>query len=278
MPIYVPIRLDRMQLAMVQVLEDGVGVPVHWANTEPSHESLPTDYLVLSMPFPPMPFSRQGARGKSKEVVSTIDLQIDSAVEGFLYSITLNHFQYATTGLAADTPTAIRDRLVTLIEADLLEPVTASDVGADIVRLTADFDGAIRALEISSELSVVDRVVADNIVTLTEGTQMLTVNVEAYSKGQSPMDGAVALLARAYAVFQSPDYVRTLNAYGVGVWEKGIPTSVPVVVGGQWETQDTFELTLSMSAAWVRPADHIDSVENTITLQPGGIETVAVAP
>jgi hypothetical protein len=276
--IFTPVRLDRLQRSLVQVFEDGTGLPTHWAQTEPSHETLPDDYLVLDMVVPPGPWNQHRARGVSKQVVTSTDIVVDSSTLNQLYAINLNHFQYREVGQVADTVTTIRDRLIAQINDDLLEPVTASIVSGDTLRLTADFDGAIRALTLSPHLSVAAQVLSNDIVLLIEGTQTCVVNVEAISKEQSPMNGAASKVALAYAVLQSPDYVATLNSFGVGVWDKGVPIAVPVVNGARWETQDSFDLTLALQAAWVRPSDAIESVGTTITLQPGDIETVATVP
>ncbi len=284
MSIAIPIRLDRMQSALVDVLESGLSgfsppILVHWARTEPSHESLGATYVTLDMIAAPSPINRAGARGTLLNPTSSIDITVDSAVTGQRYGIELNGYLYFTDGAGGDTEAIIRDRLVALIEADAVEPVTAAAAAGDALSLTADFDGAMRCLRLVGELSSSNQVVSSDSVTVTEGDQLMLINVQVFSKETAPRLGAPIVMATVYSVLQSPDYIQDLVNSGVGVHSKGVPTSIPAVEGGRWEGRQSMDVELSMVSGWVRPAGRIESAVLTTTLQPGDItvETTVTA-
>jgi hypothetical protein len=271
MSIYTPIRLDRMQRAMMLALEDACGVGVHWALTEPSHEQLGAEFIALRLVGGPSPFNRTGKRGTLLNPATSIVVTVDAATVGKRATIELNDFMYGTDIVALDTVTTVRDRLSALIAADTLEPVTPSDVGADGIMLTADFLGAMRNLNVFGPLSTGSLVVNPNSVLVTEGEQSMLCNVQSYSKGQEPRNGAWALSQLAYAAMQSEDYIEQLHAAGVAVWERGISTDLSAVIGGRWESRVSFDLTLAMQSAWVRPIARIETVN--LETDISGIQT-----
>lgn len=282
MGIFTPIRLDRLQTVLTneftRALELQAGPPeVHWALTEPTHGQLPVSYVALRMIAGPSPFIRSRKRGSLRNPSTSIDITVDSVVEGRLYGIELNCFLYSTDAVGGDTLETIRDRLVDLISNDLLEPVTPTDVGADGLRLTADFTGAMRELKLFGPLTASANVVSDQSVIEISGTNTMLVNVQAFSKNREPWEGAPMLAQICYAALQTETYVEALRCNGVTVQNKGTPTDLSAVHGGRWETNQSFDLALAMQSAWVEDADRIESLSLTSTFSGNTTQQVIVA-
>lgn len=279
MAIFTPIRLDRLQVALVSVFESALAgmapaPEVHWSKTAPSYEGLPAATVALRMIGGPTPFLRSRKRGTLLNPSTSIDITIASVVVGARYVIRLNWYDYFTDAVGGDTVTTIRDRLSALISASPtndLEPVTPSSVGADAVRLTADFNGAMRSLEIFGPLTSGANVVSDTSVLLTDGTQRMLVNVQGYTKNREPRNGAPAVASTIYAATQTESFVETLTRSGIGVWNRGALTDLSVVSGGRWEDRGSFDLTLAMRAAWVEDVERIESA--VVTLTASGVTT-----
>jgi hypothetical protein len=276
MGIFTPIRLDRLQTSLVaqftRALELQTPAPeVHWALTGPSHEQLPVSTVVLRMIGGPSPFIRSRRRATLLNPSSSIDITVTSVVVGQMYGLHLNEFLYSTAGLGGDTVTTIRDRLSALVSVDLVEPVTPSDVGVDALRLTADFNGAMRSLRIVGPMTSSANVVSDQSVGVVEGQNTMLVNVQAYTKNREPHNGAPALTSICYAALQTESYINALDCAGVAVQTKGTPTDLAAVVGARWESRSSFDLALAMQAAWVEDVERIESLSLTTTFS--GITT-----
>jgi hypothetical protein len=205
--------------------------------------------------------------------VESITITVDSVTTG-RYVIRLNGFSYFTDGLVGDTLTTIRDRLVSEINGDDLETATASVSGVDGLTLTADSLGGLRSLSLSGPLSAGPPTLDGRSVLVTEGAQNMLVNVQAYSKGREPRNGAWALIQRALAVVQSEDYIETMRRYGVGVWTKGVVSNLSAIAGAHWESRASFDLSIAARAVWVREADRIESVNATLTTSQPSTQTV----
>lgn len=266
MSLPLPIRLDRLQKVLFDVLTDALApIQVAWAYSEESWETVPDEGLVsLTMIGGPQPFIRSGKRGTILNAVSTITITVDSVEVGKRYLIRLNGFDYFTDAVGGDTLTTIRDRLRDAINGDPLETATASDSGADAVTLTADSLGGMRSLSLSGALSAGAPVLDGDSVLVTEGAQNMLINVQAFSKQREPRLGAWAIIQRCLAVVQSEDYVETLRRFGVGVWTKGVVTDLSAIAGAHWESRASFDLSVAAKAVWVRPVDRIESVETTL--------------
>jgi hypothetical protein len=275
MTLPLPLRLDRIQRALFETLGDALApVMVAWAYSEETFESVPDEGLVsLTMIGGPQPFLRSGKRGSLLNAVESITITVDSVTTG-RYVIRLNGFSYFTDGLVGDTLTTIRDRLVSEINGDDLETATASVSGVDGLTLTADSLGGLRSLSLSGPLSAGPPTLDGRSVLVTEGAQNMLVNVQAYSKGREPRNGAWALIQRALAVVQSEDYIETMRRYGVGVWTKGVVSNLSAIAGAHWESRASFDLSIAARAVWVREADRIESVNATLTTSQPSTQTV----
>lgn len=266
MTIPVPLRLDRVQKALFESFADAVApVRVAWSYNEQTFESVPDEGLVdLRMIGGPSPFIRTGRRGSLLNAADSVTITVDSVEVGGRYVVRLNCFSYFTDAIAGDTVTTIRDRLSAQINADALESVTAVDVGADALRLDADYLGGLRSLEIFGALSAGAPALNGASVLVVEGTQAMTINVQAFSKGREPRSGAWAIVSQLYAALQSEAYVEAMRALGVGVWNKGAATDLSAIAGAHWETRASFDITIAARAFWVEPIERIESAQLTL--------------
>jgi len=257
---------------MFEVLGEAVApVDVVWDYNEQSHEELTGDFVGLTMIAGPAPHNRMKARGTLLIPADDITVTVDSVVVGSRYAIKLNGFSYFTDAVGGDTVTTIRDRLLALIAADVLEPVTPTTVAADGILLTADFNGAMRRLTLVGSMSAGAPTLSTQPVLVTEGAQTMLVNIQAFSKGREPFNGAWALTAQCEAALQSEDLISKLRAFGVGVWDRGVVTDLSALTGAHWETRTSFDVTLAARASWVRSASFIDTISLTLnTFQVGG--------
>lgn len=279
MGIFTPIRLDHLQSALTDVftgaLEDQVPTPdVYWGLTEPTDAQLSGSKVSLRMIAGPSPFIRSRKRGSLLNPSTSIDVTVDSVIVGQRYGLLLNGFLYFTDAVGGDTLTTIRDRLSLTVSGDFLEPVTPSDVGADALRLTADFNGAMRELTLVGPMTASANVVSSQSVGVVKGSNTMLVNVRAFSKNREPWNGAPMLAQICFAALQSESYVETLTRNGVAVQNKGTPTDLSAVFGGRWEMNQSFDLTLAMHAAFVEDVDRIESLSLTSTFS--GISTQQV--
>lgn len=265
--ILLPIRLDRLQLSLNTILTDaldtgGGGPEVIWAKTEAVWDSFTPDsgLVVLDMIAGPQPVHRAGKRGTLLNAVDSIEITITDATVGQRYIVRLNDFDYRTDSVGGDTVTTIRDRLRAAINDDDLETATAADLAADGITLSADSLGGMRSLELVGPLTSANKTVDGNSVLVTQGAQLVLVNVQCFSKGREPRNGAWAIQAIVMAAFQSEDFVEELRRFGVGVWNKGPSVDISAIAGAHWETRESFDLTLAAQANWVRPISRVETL------------------
>jgi hypothetical protein len=183
----------------------------------------------------------------------------------------LNDFDFFTDGIGGDTLTTIRDRLIALINADTITPATAVVFDADTFDLNADSLGGIVSLALVGSLSAGTVVDADDSVLVTEGSQSMLLNVQAFSKNKEPRNGAWAILQQCAAALQTPDLTEKFTRFGVGVWDKSQPVDLSAIAGASWETRASLDVTLAARALWVRPVDVVETVITTVdTTDAGG--------
>lgn len=274
--IVTPLRLDRLQQSLFEVIGEAVApTEVHWAYTQPTREQLPANFIELQMIGGPGPFVISGKRGTPLHAISTVTLEVDSVTAGQRYSIILNDFSHFYDAVGGDTPTDVALAIAISINADTYEDVTATPSSATVA-LVAGVAGAIRALATLGDISVAaGPAYYASYMLLTEGTETMLINLQAYSQSAEPRDGAWAIIKQAQAALQSEDLVETLRAYGVGSWDKGQPTDISAVAGANWESRVSVDLTFAMRSSWARFVDVIETVEGIITLTDQAGNTVA---
>lgn len=278
--IFAPIRLDRVQQALFEVLAEATGVDVQWTYSEVPQESLTQSFVTMSMVGGPGPFIRKQKRGRTLIPIDAVTLTVGPLVDGKRIGIELNDFNYfedVDTG-GGDTPDIVRDRFLAQINDDVnTEPVTAAAGGAGELDLTPDFVGGIVSLSIYGAITAGPPTLNAGAVNVVEGAQTMLVNIQAFSKNREPRNGAWAVITQCMAALQTEDLVEKLRRFGVAVWDKTAPIDLSAVAGGHWETRVSFDVTLASRARWVRPVELVETVNLTLnTNDPPTTQTITV--
>lgn len=269
MSIVLPLRLDRLQEALVTVLDDALpsDVTVAWAYGEGLWESnFPTAQACnLTMVGGPSYHNRSHARGTLTTVPTSVLFTVDVAASGARYVVELNDFAYRYDASGGDTVTDVRDALETLIAADDQSPYSVAPSGADSLVVTPTTVGDLWQASVSQRISATPTLSSEYYL-LTRGTRVFTVAVGLFSRGRAPRNGAWALTAQAEAAFEAEEYARLLSDFGVGVWGKGPATDLSELDNGHWLSRVQFDVTLAMQSVFTRQVSVIDDVDLTLTL------------
>ncbi len=287
MGIFTPVRLDRVQRGLYEVMESAIDpVPVSWGYSEASYQTLPANIGVLTMIGGPGPWNRTAKRGSLIRVAEFISLNLQAAFGGGLYVIRVNGVDYRYESTFLDPISTIRDSLVAQINADTqysgVEASTLPLPGGIV--LTPAVPGALREVKLVGQIEIFSVDLSTTYYLLTEGTQTALINLQTYSKGREVRNGAWSIAASALATMQTESFVETLRGWGVGLWSKGAPTDLSAITSGHWESRVSFDFTVSMVAAWVDPVDTIETVNAAIAvLNPDGstaaqVNTTTTAP
>ncbi len=269
MGIFTPVRLDRVQRGLYEVMESAIDpVPVSWGYSEASYQTLPANIGVLTMIGGPGPWNRTAKRGSLIRVAEFISLNLQAAFGGGLYVIRVNGVDYRYESTFLDPISTIRDSLVAQINADTqysgVEASTLPLPGGIV--LTPAVPGALREVKLVGQIEIFSVDLSTTYYLLTEGTQTALINFQAYSKGRELRDGAWAVITKALACLQTESYVERLRGWGVGLWSKGQPTDLSQVSGAHWETRVSFDFTISMISQWAEPVDVIEFVNLDIDI------------
>lgn len=263
MGIFTPVRLDRVQRGLYEVIESAIDpVPVSWGYSEASYETLPANIGVLTMIGGPGPWNRTAKRGRMIRVAEFITLDVQLSPGGGLYVIRISGVDYRYDATTLDPIFAIRDSLVEQINADT--PYSGVEASAlpipGGIALSPTQAGALRQVEIVGTIDVLSVDVSPVCYLLTEGTQTALINFQAYSKGREMRNGAWSVITKSLACLQTQSYVERLREWGIGLWSKGPPTDLSQISGAHWESRVSFDFTISMISQWAEPTDVIESV------------------
>lgn len=281
-----PLRLDRLQQGLFETLGSALSSryttdppTLSWAYGEQSFESTSGGGLIsLSVLAGPTPLLRTQARGRTIHDTTSIEVVVDAAVAG-VYAVTLNCYVYRYTADGTETVEEIRDALLASITAGeaTYGSVAPSAVGTDTILLTSTQTAGLWQLSISGPLMIQNRVDSGQIATLTEGQTEVVVNIQCFSKGRQPRDGAWDLTQTIMSALQTPSIAQELNLWGVGLGNKGNPIDISATTGGHWSTRTTFDVTMFMRSVWAVEVAKAQSISLTLnTLQPTTQTTVEI--
>lgn len=276
----VTLRLDRLQEALVGVLDAAVGADaeVGWAYGEALWGSnFPSAQCVnLTMLGGPTQFIRNHARGSAVRLPTSLLLTVDSASAGVRYRIQINDFTYFHDALLADSVTDIRDALLGWIQGDTESPYTAAASGIDGITVTPAYAGAVWQTAVSQLISA--DVTGDDAYLVTRGTRTMAVSMGCFSRGRSPRDGAWALASRVESAFERQTHADFLAAYGVGVWGKGPAVDLSTVDNGHWLSRVQFDVTFAMQSVFTTAIDTIESLDYSVSLLQPSVTVAGTAP
>ena len=122
MPIIVtPLRIDRVQQGLFEVLAEATGVDVLFAYTEPTQQQLDVGYVVLTVGTGFGPFIRKRRRGRTIQPIDSVTITVSAVNVGKRYAVVLNGFSYFRDAVGGDTLTTVRDGLLALLN-DINDP------------------------------------------------------------------------------------------------------------------------------------------------------------
>lgn len=277
--IMIPVRLDRIQRALWTVFNDAVSPNgVHWDFGHGTHEALGRAFVGLRLISGPSVSERSAVRGRLVVPAQQILLTVDAATADTRNSVYLNGYQYFYDVQAGDTVTDIRDALLAQINDGEAynSTATASASGADSILLGASFQGGIYSLQYQGEMST-SGLIEDEPVLVTEGSSLMTIEVQTFSKDRELRNGAMTLASQCLAALQSPAYAEYLTREGIGIQTKSPLTDLTALAGGRWETRMTFDFTLSTPSTFVSPVETIDQVLASASIQNALGATVSTA-
>ena len=270
MTILSPIRLDRFQRALVEVLDGALGADasVGWAYGEALwDDNFPTGNLVnLTLVQGPTFHTKDGAAGSVLIPPTVVGLVVDVATVGVRYVTVINDYSYFYDAIALDTVDDIRTGLVAAIVADTESPYTAAATGAPGgYTVTPDATGSIWQMSVSV-LQTATPTLNTQAVLKVQGTRRMSVAVGCFSKGRSPRTGAWDIAARCQAAFTSPQYAQTFSRYGVGVWGKGPAVDLSDLAGGHWESRVSFDVDFAMQSTHTEAVGQVETIHTTLNI------------
>lgn len=273
-----PIRLDRFERAVKDVLEDATGIQVAWAYGQGVYSStFGGSFVNLTVSGGPS-FPITAGRGVTGYPAESIAYTVDSATVGTLVAVTVNEVPYRHEVESGDTVDTIRDDLVSLITADASgEYTAAAGGGAGEWTLTPVAFGSIWQFDCLGDMTQ-DPEFSTDLAIMTQGKAQVSVQVEAYSKSRTPRAGAWSIATKLAAALQLPETSLTLRDYGVGIGTIGDLTDLSAIAGGNWESRVAFDVEFNLQFTVVRPVDQISTITvNTSGASPSLTTSVEVS-
>jgi len=260
-----PVRYDRLQEALITVVEDAVTpAQVAWSYGQGVFDAtFPSGFVNITMLGGPTYHNQNHARGSILIPPTSVTVKVNTATAGVRYIITVNHFPYSYDASGGDTVTNIRDALLTIVQADTESPYSAATSGADSIIFTPDAVGNIWHMSVTS-LMTGTPTLSSNAVRIVKGKRLFTISFGCFSKGRFPRSGAWDLAAKIEAALTAQDLVDLLSEYGVAVWGKSPAVDLSDLAGGHWESRVSFDATFTMESVFTRPVDQIEHVNATV--------------
>lgn len=259
-----PLPLHRLQRGLETIMANALGpdVTILWTYGSLPRQVSKPDLLAMQMIAGPSEHNRNARRGVIRKDVTVVTLTVGApVVVGTLYGLRINRFDYFHEAAGGEDISDIRDAIVALIVAEQ-DPTLVGAATGNPGQLTISQTGAgsIYALRTVGPW-VVDSVAdSGGCVLLTDGTRIMDVSIQAFSKGKSPRDGAWSVSEIAREALVAPDLVDILLAEGVGVWSKGPAADLSAISGDNWESRVSFTARFAMRGTFARPVDVIEHV------------------
>lgn len=273
------IRYDRIQKAFFEAF-NGVASVVGWGYGEnPKEEG---DLLSLTLTGGPSHHNRDHVHGECLRPADSLTIHMSAVTVDSRQIIRLNDHDYFTDVVGGDTAETVRDRLLALIQAG--EPATALSAaanGTDRIDLAAAVLGGLRKLTFPSpqnDLLPEAIVFSGDAVNVTEGTMTHTLQIEAFSHGKEPFNGAWAMITDVLERLTLPSVVAKLHTFGVVLWSKGSPINLTAIVGANFQTRALVDVVIAARTIAIEPVDQIETVNAVIMIGSDTITATAVKP
>ena len=259
-----PMPLHRLERGLATIFNDALGpdVTIVWTyGAIPRQITTPT-MLTMQMIAGPSEWNRTQRRGVIRTDVTVATLSVDGPiVVGTRYGLRVNRFDYFHDAAGGESLDDIRDAIVALMVAEAdptFTPAATAPVGQLTLSQTAP--GSIYAVRRVGPWVVDDIADDGNCVLLTDGTRVMDVSIQVFSKGRNPSAGAWSFSEIAREALVAPDLVDVLRNEGVAIWSKGPAADLSAIAGSDWETRVAFTVRLAMRATFARPVAAIEHV------------------
>jgi len=259
-----------MQAGLGQMILTALGpsTSVSWVYGEISFDSLPNDFVSLSILSGPLPARNRFPSGSPCVFPpSIIDFSIDAVSIGSLDRITINEVDYSHDVGALDTVTIIRDAILALMVADA-EYVswTAVALGADAIRVTSPVTGIFQAGYLG-DISHVATYHATS-VQIRESSKTFNIQIQAFSKSREPYNGAWSMISQIQDAIMTQSVIDSLyDDYGIVLHDpvSNDPQNLSALAGPNWETRANLDLKVNLASTISVAVDYFDAVEMTIS-------------
>lgn len=284
------IRIDRLQAAMVAVIQDATGAQAAWSYGQGVYDAtFPAQFVNLTAVGPFYP-NQQAARSFTIQPCESVAFTVDAAVTGQLIGCYVNGTPFRVQVTGADSIAGIRNNLVGQISADTGGAFTATaGVAAGAWTLAPTSFGSIYSVNSFGSMTGVVTL-EDGLASVTQGTARFVVTIEAFAKSPAgpvpgtvvmgtPRQSALMLAAKISAALQLPDNALLFRDYGVGIGAIGVTTDLSAIAGGNWETRAVFDVDVNMRVSVSRPVGTISTIEVSSTMSaPALTSTVEASP
>jgi len=265
-----PVRLDKLQSSMFEVLKDIVdtdngGPSVLWAYGESPWDAMVSDAGLVSLQLVggPTPINRSIAHGTAVQSLESAEMRITSADPDVRTGLVIMGETYFTDSIIGDTALDIANRIVAKITEDDYAEVSAIAIAPDMISIIPIGIG-IYAMGSFGNIEA-DSFVEGPSMLVTEVNRAVAISIECFGKGRELRDGAVAMMAGVMGGLQAPLYVSQLTNAGVGILELGQPVDISALAGGHWETRQSMTMRASMMSRVALPTDTIEKLHFTFT-------------
>lgn len=219
------------------------------------------------------PITQPGGAGHIRDEEESLtltrqaDIQVLNAVDGEQYRISYNYSSATVTAGPASTVTTIRDALVTLVNADR-EPLTASAVSTDVIRLTGDADGAMwRCSGRPGFFDVTETVgSATDYVELQRSMLRMTATLNVYSDSTATADESALFAHQIDSAFRSREVNESLEQSHLSVMRIAEPVNLDGITpsGTDFESRTAIDFAIYLPF-WVgQSIAPIESVEGLV--------------
>ena len=271
-----PIRFDRLQLALITVLDAAFGADatVHWAYGDGWwSDNFPLGNGVNLVPRAgPAYVNAGGSGGVAVRLPESVTALVSEAGSHH-HRLVLNDYQYAVQATGVETPTQIRDALLALVVADggAADEYTAIASGAASILVTPVEPGGLWRVRATPEITLTS-VLDDQAYEVVRRNVVVEIEVRCFSKGRTLREGAARLAAIAKAAFATTSAVEILRRYGVALrGSGGAPVDLSSLDNGQWVTRNQYVIRVALQHVFTSPVGRIESADLTlVSFAPGG--------
>ena len=209
------------------------------------------------------------------EMPREVDLQILSAVDGQPYRFSYNYTWAEYVAGAADTTTTVRDALLASVNADL-DPVSATVVGADTMRLTASTPGGLWRTRAPDEFFdvIAGGAAPLDIFELQRSMLRFTASMNVYASETSSNADSSHYAHEVESSFRSRRVTALFNREHMALTKVAEPVNLDEaeVGGSKIESRTAVDFEISFPYWRSEVIDTIESTEITITTDRGSIQ------